>query len=534
MNTLKGFCRFNRFAVNALLLLSLSVFGSQALAATISATPNPSTGSFTVSWSGLPPSWDDEFQGFRLKQNGVTVYNYSPFTSVTSRSFSNMAPGTYSYQLELDFFWEEEDEDESDEWQEYSNTVTVTVSDPTPSTPSGLSAPTSDGNGAYTVSWSSTANASTYQLQRRPAGGSWSTVHNSSSTSRSESGLGNGVWEYRVRACNSAGSCSGYSGTDSTQVAIAPGVPGTASISPSTSYNGSHTLTWGASSGSVTKYDVDKRFNGGSWSNAYDGTATSRAFSGLATGTHQYAIRACRTTGSYTNCSGWRYSSNATVTAPAAVSQPNAPTNDNDGTYSVSWNSSTGATSYELQRQTNGGSWSTIQNTSATSRSESGLGNAIYGYRVRACSSVGCSAYSTVDTTQVAITPGVPTSITTPGTNYSGTVSMSWGAGSGSVSYYDLDKQFNSGSWTGEYDGSSRSRTDTGLVVGTYRYAVRACRTTGSYTSCSGWRYGNTFTVTTPATPGTPNAPSGDPDGAYSVSWNSTTGATSYQLQRQT
>ncbi|MDM3872286.1 hypothetical protein QSV34_13100, partial [Porticoccus sp. W117] len=531
MNTLKGFCRFNRFAVNALLLLSLSVFGSQALAA-ISATPNPSTGSYTVNWSYSGS--DDSLNNFELRENGVAIGDCCGSFVSGSRSFSNKAPGTYTYTV-IGYFEETFDDDESwEEWEENLGTVTVTVHNPVPSTPSSLSAPTNDGNGAYTVTWSSMTHATSYQLQRRPAGGSWSTVHNSSSTSRSESGLGNGVWEYRVRACNSAGSCSGYSGTDSTQVAIAPGVPGTASISPGTSYNGSHTLTWGASSGSVTKYDVDKRFNGGSWSNAYDGTATSRAFSGLATGTHQYAIRACRTTGSYTNCSGWRYSSNATVTAPAAVSQPNAPTNDNDGTYSVSWNNSTGATSYQLQRQTNGGSWSTIQNTSATSRSESGLGNAVYGYRVRACSSVGCSAYSSVDTTQVAITPGVPSSITTPGTNYSGTVSLSWGAASGSVSYYQLQRQFNSGSWATIQSNGATSRTDTGLVVGTYRYAVRACRTTGSYTSCSGNRFSNTFTVTTPATPGTPNAPSGDPDGAYSVSWNSTTGATSYQLQRQT
>ncbi|UTW45943.1 VCBS repeat-containing protein [bacterium SCSIO 12696] len=528
---------FTGVAAKALLLLSLSVFGAQVFAG-ISATPNPSTGSFTLNWT----YGADTIVGYRVYENGTSIDYIAGHATSRSKSFSNKPVGTYTYLVKVTVTQIEtyEDENTGDEYEEeidYTYTVgsiTVTVHNPTPATPAGLNAPTSDGNGAYTVSWSSTAHASTYQLQRRLSGGSWSTIHNSSTTSRSESGLGNGVWEYRVRACNSAGSCSGYSGVDSTQVAIAPGVPGTASISPSTSYTGSHSLTWGAASGSVTKYDVDKRFNGGSWSNAYDGTSRNRTFSGLSTGTHQYAIRACRTTGSYTNCSAWRYSSNATVTVPSAVSQPNAPTNDNNGAYSVSWSGSTGATSYQLQRQANGGSWSTIQTSSATSRSESGLGNAVYGYRVRACSAVGCSAYSPVDTTQVAITPGVPSSITTPGTNYSGTVSLSWGAASGSVSYYDLNKQFNSGSWVGEYDGSALSRTDTGLVVGNYRYAVRACRTTGSYTSCSGWRYGNTFAVTTPATPGTPNAPSGDPDGAYSVSWSTTTGATSYELQRQT
>ncbi|UTW45359.1 VCBS repeat-containing protein [bacterium SCSIO 12696] len=537
MGTLGGVVsRFTNIASKALLLLSLSVFGAQVFAG-ISATPNPSTGSFTLSWTYNT----DNIVGYRVYENGTSIDYIAGHATSRSKSFSNKPVGTYIYLVrvtatEIETYEDENTGDEYEEEIDVTHTVgsiTVTVHDPTPSVPTGLNAPTSDGNGAYTVSWSSTANASSYQLQRRLSGGSWSTIHNSSATSRSESGLSNGVWQYRVRACNGS-YCSGYSGVDSTQVAIAPGVPGTANISPSTSYTGSHSLTWGAASGSVTKYDVDKRFNGGSWSNAYDGTSRNRTFSGLSTGTHQYAIRACRTTGSYTNCSAWRYSSNATVTVPSAVSQPNAPTNDNNGAYSVSWSGSTGATSYQLQRQANGGSWSTIQTSSATSRSESGLGNAVYGYRVRACSAVGCSAYSPVDTTQVAITPGVPSSITTPGTNYSGTVSLSWGAASGSVSYYDLNKQFNSGSWVGEYDGSALSRTDTGLVVGNYRYAVRACRTTGSYTSCSGWRYGNTFAVTTPATPGTPNAPSGDPDGAYSVSWSTTTGATSYELQRQT
>jgi hypothetical protein len=78
----------------------------------------------------------------------------------------------------------------------------------TPATPSG---PSTDDNGSYTISWGPVSGATSYQLQERYNGGTWSTIYNGSGTSKTRTGRSNGTWGYRVRATNSAGSSS-YSG----------------------------------------------------------------------------------------------------------------------------------------------------------------------------------------------------------------------------------------------------------------------------------------------------------------------------------
>ena len=102
------------------------------------------------------------------------------------------------------------------------------------------------------------------------------------------------------------------------------------------------------------------------------------------------------------------YSAVSTTTVvgiPAIPTGLTSPASDTNGAYTVSWNSSNGATSYNLQRKLNSGGWSTIQTGGSTSRAESGLGTGDYSYRVRACSSAGCSSYSAAKTTIVLFAP---------------------------------------------------------------------------------------------------------------------------------
>ncbi|MGS2724817.1 Ig-like domain-containing protein [Porticoccus sp. GXU_MW_L64] len=473
------------------------------------------SGSYTVSWGSASGATDYELQ----QQIGSGSWTDSPVGNTTSKAFSSVAVGGYKYRVRACKVVGSLNTCSS--WRT-SGAFSVAK----PSTPGTFTVPTSDNNGAYTVSWSASTGATRYELWRRTNGGSWSRIHNDNGRSEAQSGLGNASYEYRVRACSGAG-CSGYTSIKKTDVAITPGVPSSIS-NPATSYTGSYTVSWGTATGSITKYDLNKRLNGGTWSSGYDGTATSKAFSSQAVGSHQYAVRACKTTGSYTSCSAWRYSSNTVVTAPTAPSAPNAPTNDNNGAYSVAWSSVSGAAHYDLQRQTNGGSWTTIaDNTTSTSRSESGLGSAIYGYRVRACSTAGCSAYSSVDTTQVAIKPGVPSSISTPASNYTGSHTVSWGAASGSVTSYDLNKRINGGSWSSAYNGLNLSKAYTGLSAGTYEYQVRACKTTGSYTSCSAYVESGVATVSLPPTPSGFTAPEGTLVGQPIIlNWGAVSGAT--------
>ena len=307
---------------------------------------------------------------------------------------------------------------------------------------------------------------------------------------------------------------------------------GLSSVSPSTSYTGSHTISWGSSSG-ASKYILQQKKGSGGWVTKHNAAGTSKALSGLTVSSYQYRVQSCRTYSGVTSCSSWKYSSSYSVAKPATPTTFTVPTTDNNGAYTVSWSAATGSTSYTLQRQTNGGGWSTIQSTSALSKAQSGLGNAAYGYRVRACSATGCSNYSSVKTTNVAITPGVPATISvSPSTSYTGSHSISWAASSGSVTNYQLYQSKNGGGYVLKYTGTSTSRTLSNPSTGSYTYRVRAYKTTGSYTSHSGYRTASAVTVTTPSVPANLNAPSSDGNGAYTVSWNTTTGASSYTLQR--
>ncbi|HEX5055043.1 MAG TPA: hypothetical protein VFX02_00955, partial [Gammaproteobacteria bacterium] len=163
------------------------------------------------------------------------------------------------------------------------------------------------------------------------------------------------------------------------------------------------------------------------------------------------------------------------------------PATDSNGSYSISWSTVSTSTKYELQESVNGGSWSTIQNTSATSKSFSGKTSGSYGYQIRACNADGCSAYSETKTTDVAIVPGVPNAGLSVTLGPDGTsISVDWNAVSGATSY-QVQQRIMGGSWSQVYSGSALIAEITGLSAAYYENQVRACKTVGSYTSCSAW-----------------------------------------------
>src|SRR5690625_6083181 len=77
--------------------------------------------------------------------------------------------------------------------------------------------PTTKDTGTYTLSSSSSSNTKTYQLQERYNNGSWSTIHNSSSRSKSRSSRKVGTYQYRLRSC-ADGKCVSYGSTKTVKV----------------------------------------------------------------------------------------------------------------------------------------------------------------------------------------------------------------------------------------------------------------------------------------------------------------------------
>ena len=386
--------------------------------------------------------------------------------------------------------------------------------------PANLNAPSSDGNGAYTVSWNTTTGASSYTLQRQLNGGGWATIQNTNASSKAESGLGNGTYGYRVRGCSTVG-CSSYSTVKTTNVAIAPSVPSSISVNPTTSYTGGHSVSWAAASGSVSGYQLYRKLGSGSYALVYSGGSTSHAASSLAAGSYTYRVRSYKTIGSYTNYSGYRTGSAVSISTPNVPSL-SLPSSDSDGSYSVSWGNSAGANSYNLQRALNGGSWSTIYSGASTSRSESSIFDGQYAYRVRACGTVGCSSYSAVKNIDVTVRP------TVPATSSTGTYTVTWSAGFG------LRERENGGSWVIVQNmGAIGSKTFSGKANGTYEYKAFLFMTSPININIESGIAQVVVDLVPANPPSSFIVPSQANTGDYTLSWNEVDHATSYELHER-
>jgi predicted phage tail protein len=217
---------------------------------------------------------------------------------------------------------------------------------------------------------------------------------------------------------------------------------------------------------------------------------------------------------------------------PSSAPTLTVPSSNTNGSYTVSWSTVGTATSYELQERTNGGSWGTIQNTNATTRSISGKGNGVYDYQVRACNVGGCGTYSTSQGVTVLLPPGSAPTLTAPSSTTVDTYTVSWTSVATATSY-ELQERFNSGGWSTIQNTGATSRGLSGKPNGTYDYQVRACNSSG----CGSYSAISSVVVSVPQPPAT--APSlfgpglifeGQP---YDMSWSAVSGATTYRLEER-
>jgi hypothetical protein len=251
-----------------------------------------------------------------------------------------------------------------------------------PATPSG---PSTNYDGAYTISWNAVSGASSYTLQEKFNSGTWSDVYTDSSTSVSLTGRTTaGTWYYQVKACGAT--CSAYSGAKSVVVSV-PVTPGTPT-GPATDADGSYTISWNEATG-ATSYQLEENYNGGAWSIVYNSTGLSTTLSDRSPGAWNYRLQACSAVG----CSAYSSPDTTVLVAPPIPDTPAGPDTDHTGLYTISWNSVSGATSYQVQERLDGGSWSTIYNGPGTSISRSDQDAGTWGYRVSACGAT-CSEFS--------------------------------------------------------------------------------------------------------------------------------------------
>jgi hypothetical protein len=161
------------------------------------------------------------------------------------------------------------------------------------------------------------------------------------------------------------------------------------------------------------------------------------------------------------------------------------------------------------------------------------VGAGSYRYRVRACNACGCSDPCTGDhDCVVTLPPPVPCPIDYPTSDCDRIYTVSWTASSGATCY-QLERSKDGNYYNNVYTGPLTSYNESGLGNGSYCYRVKACNDSGcSCCCCSDWCTGTwDCNENQPPEPNTLTVPANDGDGAYTVSWTASAGATSYQLE---
>lgn len=295
------------------------------------------------------------------------------------------------------------------------NRVTQTVESGggSPAMPTGspsLNVPGSSTSGAYTVSWNSITGATYYVLQEKVGGGAWGTVQSGSAITWAASSKPTNTYSYQAKACNATG-CGSWSavGTISVTIPTAPTSAPNLSV-PGSSATGNYTVSWTSVTNTST-YNLQEQINGGAWSTIQNNASLSWGANGKTNGTYAYRSQACNATG----CGPWSNTGTVVVAWPPIPAAPSisVPARNYSGSYTVSWNAVTNATTYPLYQSVNGGSWSLVQNNASTSWSVSGEGNGQYSYFVGSCDMSGCAS-STSSTATVII----PSPLSFNGGNY--------------------------------------------------------------------------------------------------------------------
>ncbi|RDS83760.1 RHS repeat protein [Dyella monticola] len=183
-------------------------------------------------------------------------------------------------------------------------------------------------------------------------------------------------------------------------------LPGAISFVPASPSNGNYNIAWGVSQG-ATRYELQEQYNGDAWDTIYSGAQSSLDLNGRQGGTYLYQIRACATT-----CGGWVVSSPMGVT-PARVQTIHVPGSAQRGSYSISWDPTIGATSYDVDELDNGSLMPiprrVASDTTSTSLQLPGNTSGFYSYRVLAKSGYGNRGWSDASAAvQVEVSPSDP------------------------------------------------------------------------------------------------------------------------------
>jgi fibronectin type 3 domain-containing protein len=342
------------------------------------------------------------------------------------------------------------------------------------------------GDGVVTLTWTASAGATGYNVQRATTSGGPYTqlaqVAAPISNGYTDSSVTNGTtYYYVVQTLTAAGSSA-----ISPQVSATPGVPGVSPAAPTnltaTPGNAVVTLTWTAIAG-ATGYNVKRSTtDGGPYTQLAAPTSSGYTDSSVINGvTYYYVVSTLTAAGESADSAQVSATPNTQGVAPAAPT--NLTATPGNAVVALTWTASAGATGYNVKRATtSGGPFTQLAAPSSNSYTDSSVTNGTtYYYVVSAFNSTGESANSA----QVSATPGAPGVPPAAPTNLTATpgnavITLAWTASTGATGYNVKRATTSGGPYTQLAAPSSNGYTDSSVTNGTtYYYVVSAFNSTG-------------------------------------------------------
>ncbi len=373
-----------------------------------------------------------------------------------------------------------------------------------------------NGAGSASLSWSSSAGSTSYDVKYGTSSGSYSTTLTNQSSPITVSGLSaNQTYYFIVTANNGSGSLNS---SESSVTTLA--LPSSPTSLAATNSSGTIDLTWNSVAGPGTiSYSVYRSTTSGTYGAALATGLSSASYtdSTVSNGTvYYYKVSANNLSGEST------LSSEVSSQAIAGFSISSVSVNGASA-LQVSWGAASGASTYTLKYGTSSGSYGTTVSTNATSPTtvSSLTPGTTYYFMVTAVNSTGSG--STVNASSEV--SGVPLGTFTmaTATASSAQVAITWNASTGvtSSSSYDVKYGTTSGSYTTNLTNKTSPFTVTGLTNGTtYYFKVVAKNASGNLDSS------NELSATPIAAPSA--APTLTGQGTHSnsaLAWTSATGS---------